>query len=83
MTRRATLYRMVLPEHTCPYGVAAKEKLEAAGYGVVDHVLTSREDVEAFKAKNGLATTPLVCIENEPIGGLTELEDFLSARPAE
>ena len=73
----ATLYRMVLPEHTCPYGVAAKEMLEAAGYEVDDRILKSREEVERFKAENGVQTTPLIFIDGEPIGGMTELENYL------
>ncbi len=32
--RRATLYRMVLPDHTCPFGVRAKELLEQNGFEV-------------------------------------------------
>ena len=73
----ATLYRMVLPEHTCPYGVAAKEMLETAGYEVDDRIPKSREEVERFKAENGVETTPLVFIDGEPVGGMTELESYL------
>ena len=73
----ATLYRMVLPEHTCPYGVAAQEMLETAGYEVDDRILKSREEVERFKAENGVETTPLVFIDGEPVGGMTELESYL------
>ena len=43
--RRAILYRMVLPDHTCPYGVRAKQMLEEAGYEVDDRILRSREEV--------------------------------------
>ena len=42
-TRQAVLYRMVLPDHTCPFGVHAKELLEEAGYEVDDRVLKSRD----------------------------------------
>ena len=48
--RRATLYRMVLPDHTCPYGVRAKELLDQHGFEVEEHILGSREEVDAFKA---------------------------------
>ena len=73
----ATLYRMVLPDHTCPYGVAAKEMLERAGYEIDDRILKSREEVERFKAENGVETTPLIFIDGEPIGGMAELDTFL------
>jgi glutaredoxin 3 len=79
MTAKATLYRMVLPDHTCPYGVAAKEQLEAAGYEVRDCILTTREEVESFKERNGVDTTPLIFIGDEPIGGMAELKGFLAA----
>ena len=32
--RSATVYRMVLPEHTCPFGVRAKGLLDRAGFEV-------------------------------------------------
>ena len=74
----ATLYRMVLPEHICPYGVVAKEALETAGYDLDDRILRSREEVENFKAENGVETTPLIFIEGEPVGGLAQLEHYLA-----
>ena len=80
--RRATLHRMVLPDHTCPYGVRAKELLEAHGYEVEDRVLRSRDEVEDFKAEHGVATTPLVFVAGEPIGGSDELEAFLERSAA-
>ena len=79
MTPKATLYRMVLPDHTCPYGVAAKEQLEAAGYEVQDCVLSTREEVEYFKKRNEVDSTPLIFIGDEPIGGMAGLEGFLAA----
>ena len=81
--RRATLHRMVLPDHTCPFGVRAKKMLEEAGFTVDDRILGSREEVEAFKAEHGLTTTPLVVIDGEEIGGAAELEDYLAAQDAD
>lgn len=77
--RSATLYRMVLPDHTCPFGVRAKEMLEANGFQVDDRVLGSREEVDAFKAEQGIQTTPLVFIGEERIGGSDDLARYLSA----
>ena len=76
--RTATLTRMVLPVHTCPHGVRAKTMLEEAGFTVDEHILTSREEVDAFKAERGLATTPLIEIDGETIGGASDLELYLS-----
>ena len=75
--RSATLYRMVLPNHACPYGVRAKEMLEESGYIVDDRILRSREEVDAFLDENGFATTPQVFIGEELIGDSDELELFL------
>ncbi|WBH15888.1 glutaredoxin domain-containing protein [Sphingomonas radiodurans] len=77
-TKTATLYRMVLPDHTCPFGVRAKEQLEAAGYAVEDHILSAREEVDAFKQEHGVATTPQVFIDGERIGGSDELARYLT-----
>jgi glutaredoxin len=76
--RVAILYRMVLPDHTCPYGVRAKQMLEQAGYRVEDHILRTREEVDDFQAENNVTTTPQIFIDGERIGGSTELEAILA-----
>jgi glutaredoxin 3 len=76
--RKATLYRMVLPDHVCPYGVRAKELLEKWGFEVDDRILSSREEVDAFKEEHRLATTPLVVIDGREIGGSGDLERYLA-----
>lgn len=76
--KTATLYRMVLPEHTCPFGVRAKDMLERAGFTVDDRVLASREAVDAFEAEQGVATTPQIFIDGERIGGSDALERYLA-----
>jgi glutaredoxin len=74
----ATLYRMVLPDHTCPFGVRAKQMLEQSGYTVDDRVLRSRDEVDAFEQEQGVTTTPQVFIDGKRIGGSDELEQFLA-----
>lgn len=76
--RRATLYRMVLPDHTCPFGVRAKAMLEQHGFDVDDHILRTREEVDSFQADQGVQTTPQVFIDEERIGGSDDLERYLS-----
>jgi glutaredoxin 3 len=75
--RTAILYRMVLPEHTCPFGVKAKQLLEQNGFDVDDRVLRSRPDVDAFEAEHNVQTTPQVFIAGERIGGSDDLERYL------
>jgi glutaredoxin 3 len=69
---------MVLPDHTCPYGVRAKRMLEEAGYEVEDRLLRSRDEVDAFQDANGVATTPQIFIGQESINGSEELERYLT-----
>lgn len=82
-TRTATLTRMVLPEHECPFGVRAKAMLEQAGFEIDEHILSSRDEVEAFKQERGLATTPLIEIDGEAIGGSSDLETYLAQADAD
>jgi glutaredoxin len=77
--RTATLTRMVLPGHECPFGVRAKALLEQAGFAIDEHILDTRDAVDAFKAEHGLATTPLIEIDGEKIGGSNDLERYLAA----
>ena len=80
--RSAILHRMVLAEHECPFGVRAKQLLDEAGFAVEEHLLTSREAVDAFQAKHGISTTPLIFIDGEQIGGSSELERYLAEMSA-
>ena len=77
--RQATLYRMVLPDHTCPFGVRAKAMLEEAGYDVDDQVLRTREEVDAFKNEQAVPTTPQIFIAGERVGGSDELARYLAS----
>ncbi|HEX5258538.1 MAG TPA: glutaredoxin domain-containing protein [Sphingomicrobium sp.] len=75
--RNVVLYRMKLPDHECPYGLLAKRMLEDAGIPFDDRLLTSREEVDAFKDERGVDTTPQVFIDDERIGGSEELASYL------
>lgn len=74
----AILYRMVLPDHTCPFGVRAKEMLKQAGFQIDDRVLRTREEVDTFEYEQGVDTTPQVFIDDERIGGSDDLERYLA-----
>ncbi len=73
----ATLYRMVMDEHVCPYGIQSKWLLERAGYRVDDRRLTSREETDAFKSAHGVETTPQIFIDGQRIGGHDALRRHL------
>ncbi|HEX8580305.1 MAG TPA: MauE/DoxX family redox-associated membrane protein [Allosphingosinicella sp.] len=82
-TKTAVLHRMVMPGHICPYGLKAADLLRRSGYPVEDHHLTTRAQVDAFKAEHGVATTPQVFIGGERIGGYDDLRRFLGKRVAD
>lgn len=82
-TKKAVLYRMVMPAHTCPYGLKAKDLLQRLGYEVEDHHLTTREETDSFKAKHGVPTTPQIFIGGRRIGGYDDLRKFMGKRVAD
>lgn len=49
-TKQATLYRMVMDTHVCPYGLKALDLLKRKGFAVDDRWLKTREETDAFKA---------------------------------
>lgn len=73
--KTAKLYRMVMPDHLCPFGLKSKALLEARGYEVEDHHLTTREETDAFMEKHGVDTTPQTFIDGQRIGGYDDLRD--------
>jgi glutaredoxin len=67
MSKRAVLYRMVMPTHVCPYGLKARDLLRRKGYAVDDRHLTTRAETDAFKA----------FIDGVRIGGYDDLRRFV------
>ena len=76
-TKSATLYRMVMDEHICPFGLKARDLLEREGFAVEDHHLTSKAETEAFKSEHGVKATPQVFIAGQRIGGYDALRKHL------
>ncbi|MEZ5777309.1 MAG: glutaredoxin family protein [Paracoccaceae bacterium] len=87
----ATLYRMVMPDHLCPYGLKSLHMLRKKGFAVDDRWLTTRDEVDRFQAEHDVKTTPQTFIDGERIGGYDALrrhfgedvaeKDALSYRP--
>jgi glutaredoxin len=80
-TQTATLYRMVMPDHLCPFGLKSKDLLERKGYTVDDHHLETREETDAFMEKHGVKTTPQTFMDGERIGGYDDLRVFFDLDP--
>jgi len=79
--KTARLYRMVMPDHICPYGLKSKDMLERHGYRVEDHHLKTREETDAFQREHDVETTPQTFIDGERIGGYDDLRVFLGVDP--
>ena len=77
VTKTATLYRMMMDKHVCPYGLKAKDRLEREGFTVDDKHLTTREETDAFKEKHEVQTTPQIWLGDERIGGYDALRKHL------
>ena len=71
--KKAIIYRMVMPEHICPYGIKSVDLLEREGFEIDDHWLRTREETDAFKAEHQVTTTPQTFIAGERIGGYDDL----------
>ena len=78
--KTASLHRMVMPGHICPYGIKSRWLLKRHGYQVEDHWLQTREQTDAFKAKHGVKTTPQTFIDGQRIGGHDDLRRYLGLK---
>ncbi|MBQ0771736.1 MAG: glutaredoxin [Sphingomonadales bacterium] len=74
--KTASIHRMVMEKHICPYGLKSKDLLERQGFTVEDHHLTTREETDAFKQKHDVETTPQTFIDRERIGGYDALRVY-------
>ncbi|RLQ86869.1 MauE/DoxX family redox-associated membrane protein [Notoacmeibacter ruber] len=74
--KKAVLYRMVMENHLCPFGLKSRHLLKSNGYTVEDHHLTTREETDTFQRTHDVATTPQTFIDGERIGGHDDLRRF-------
>lgn len=74
--KNAKLYRMVMKDHICPYGLKSKDLLEREGFNVEDHHLETREETDAFQEKHQVETTPQTWIDGKRIGGYDALRKY-------
>ena len=75
--KKATIYRMVMPKHICPWGLRAVDLLKREGFEVNDRWLKTREETDAFKAEHGISTTPQTFVDGKRVGGYDDLRRFL------
>lgn len=78
--RRATLYRMVMDKHVCPWGLKARDLLRREGFEIDDHWLRTKAETDAYKTANNVKTTPQILIGDKRIGGYEDLRRYLGKK---
>lgn len=78
--KKASLYRMAMPDHLCPYGLKSLSMLRRKGYEVDDNLLSTREEVDAFMEAHGVETTPQSFVGGDRIGGYSDLKKHFGYR---
>ncbi len=78
--KKATIYRMVTPDHLCPWGVKAYDLLKRNGYEIEDNHLESQDANEAYKKEHGYDETPQIFIGDERLTH-DELREKLGLKP--
>jgi glutaredoxin len=81
--KKATIYRMVMPDHVCPWGLKSVDLLKRQGYAVDDRWLRTREEADAFKAEHEVKTTPQTFIDGKRVGGYDDLRRFFGLTVAD
>jgi glutaredoxin len=76
------VYRILTPDHECPWGIRAIKLLTEKGIKFEDHLLRSREAVDEFKAQYNVATTPQIFFGEQRIGGYTDLAAYFDVAAA-
>ncbi len=83
MSKQATIYRMVMKDHLCPFGLKARDLLMREGFDVDDRWLRTREQTDAFMRQQGVETTPQVFIDGARIGGNDDLRRYFGKKVAD
>jgi glutaredoxin/uncharacterized membrane protein YphA (DoxX/SURF4 family) len=81
MKKKADIYRMVTPDHLCPWGIKALDLLKRNGFEVTDHHLETREANKRYKAETGVDETPQIFVEGQRLGGYDQLREHLRLGP--
>ncbi|MGE6482061.1 MauE/DoxX family redox-associated membrane protein [Psychrobacter namhaensis] len=75
--KRAIIFRMVMSDHLCPFGLKSIDALKHAGYDIIDRHITTQDENKLVKETLGVKTTPQTFIDGRRIGGNDDLQVFL------
>ena len=81
MKKKADIYRMVTPDHLCPWGIKALDLLKRNGFEVNDHHLETMDANQQYKEDNDVDETPQIFIEGQRLGGYDDLREHLGLSP--
>ena len=69
----AIIFRMVMPDHLCPFGLKSIDALKHAGYDIIDRHIMTQDENTLVKDALGVKTTPQTFIGGKRIGGYDDL----------
>lgn len=78
---KVKVYRIHTPQSECPWGMKVIKLLQEQEITFEDHKLHSTQEIEAFKVKYNVATTPQIFVGMVRIGGYTDLAAKLNVNP--
>lgn len=76
-SKKATIYRMVMPDHVCPYGLKTLDLLQRQGFEVNDVHLETDAETTAFREKWDVETTPQTFVDGELVGTLDDVREYV------
>ncbi|MCT4641198.1 MAG: glutaredoxin [Bacteriovoracaceae bacterium] len=77
---KAKVFRMVTDKHICPFGIKSLDLLKKEKIDFEDVHLSSRDEIDAFKNKYDVKTTPQIFIDGKRIGGYEELVKYFGRK---
>ncbi|WP_367110456.1 MauE/DoxX family redox-associated membrane protein [uncultured Psychrobacter sp.] len=75
--KSAIIFRMVMDNHLCPFGLKSLDALKHADYDIIDRHITNQDQNSLVKESLGVETTPQTFINGKRIGGNDDLQVFL------
>lgn len=75
--KSAVIFRMVMSDHLCPFGLKSLDALKRDDYDITDRYITTQDQNSLVKDSLGIETTPQTFIDGKRIGGNDELQVFL------
>ena len=76
----ATIYRLVTPDHVCPFGLKSIDLLNRHDVDIDDRQLETEDEATKLRKKLDVETTPQTFIDGELVGTLDDLRRYFGER---